>query len=175
MVFRDPGGVKCSGTQTASTAGVMALSESFFFLRLLYLVIKKPLWPVFLRSSTHLGTWRDPLPGILFCCSCTRHIEGAPRLESSSVGWVISHKKEHPVWVNTQNNTKKGLHNPYNHDGVITHLESDILECEVKWALGSIAINKASGGNGIPVELFQILKDDAEKVLHSICQQTWKT
>ena len=77
--------------------------------------------------------------------------------------------------MNTQNYTKKGLHNPYNHDGVITHLESDILECEVKWALGSIAINKASGGNGIPVELFQILKDDAEKVLHSICQQTWKT
>ena len=60
---------------------------------------------------------------------------------------------------------------PDNHDDVITHLESDILECEVKWALGSITMNKASGGDGIPVELFQILKDDAEKVLHSICQQ----
>ena len=70
---------------------------------------------------------------------------------------------------------KKDLHYPYNHDGVITHLEPDILECEVKWALESITTNKASGGHGIPVELFQILKDDAMKVLHSICQQIWKT
>ena len=65
---------------------------------------------------------------------------------------------------------KKDLHNPDNHDGVITHLQPDILECEVKWALESITTNKASGGDGIPVELFQILKDDAVKVLHSICQ-----
>ena len=65
---------------------------------------------------------------------------------------------------------KKELHDPDNHDGVITHLEPDILECKVKWALGSITTNKASGGDGIPVELFQILKDDAVKVLHSICQ-----
>ena len=70
---------------------------------------------------------------------------------------------------------QKNLHDPDNHDGVITHLEPDILECEVKWALGSISTNKASGGDGIPVELFQILKDDAVKVLHSICQQIWKT
>ena len=70
---------------------------------------------------------------------------------------------------------RKDLHDPNNHDGVITHLEPDILECEVKWALGSITTNKASGGDGIPVELFQILKDDAVKVLHSICQQIWKT
>ena len=70
---------------------------------------------------------------------------------------------------------KKDLHYPNNHDGVITHLEPDILECEVKWALGSITTNKASGGDGIPFELFQILKDDAVKVLHSICQQIWKT
>ena len=70
---------------------------------------------------------------------------------------------------------KKDLHDPYNHDGVITHLEPDILECEVKWALESITTNKASGGDGIPVELFQILKDNAVKVLHSICQQIWKT
>ena len=69
----------------------------------------------------------------------------------------------------------KDLHDPDNHDGVITHLEPDILECEVKWALGSITMNEASGGDGIPVELFQILKDDALKVLHSICQQIWKT
>ena len=70
---------------------------------------------------------------------------------------------------------KKILHVPDNHDGVITDLEPDILECEVKWALGSITMNKTSGGDGIPVELFQILKDDAVKVLHSICQQIWKT
>ena len=70
---------------------------------------------------------------------------------------------------------KKDLHDPDNHDGVITYLEPDILECKVKWALGSITMNKVSGGHGIPVELFQILKDDAVKVLHSICQQIWKT
>ena len=70
---------------------------------------------------------------------------------------------------------KKDLNGPDNHNSVITHLEPNILECEVKWALGSITRNKASGGDGIPVELFQILKDDAVKVLHSICQQIWKT
>ena len=70
---------------------------------------------------------------------------------------------------------KKDLHDPDNHDGVITHLEPDILECKVKWALGSITMNKDSRGDGIPVELFQILKDDAVKMLHSICQQIWKT
>ena len=69
----------------------------------------------------------------------------------------------------------KELHDPDNHDGVLTHLEPDILECELKWALESIPTNKAGGGDGIPVELFQILKDDAVKVLHSICQQIWKT
>ena len=70
---------------------------------------------------------------------------------------------------------KKELHDPDNHDGVITQLEPDILECEVKWALGSITRNKASGGDGIPVELFQILENDAVKVLHSVCKQIWKT
>ena len=70
---------------------------------------------------------------------------------------------------------KKDLHNLNNHDGVITHLEPDILECEVKWALGKIPINKASGGERLPVELFLILKDDAVKVLHLTCQQIWKT
>ena len=74
----------------------------------------------------------------------------------------------------TQNYTKKDLHDPDNHDGVITHLGPDILECKVKWALGSITTNKDSGSDGIPVELFQILKDDAVRVLHSICQQNWK-
>ena len=80
------------------------------------------------------------------------------------------------VWLSYVNELyKKDLHNLDNHDGVITHLEPDILECEVKWALESVTTNKASGGDGIPVELFQILKDDAVKVLHSKCQQTWKT
>ena len=74
-----------------------------------------------------------------------------------------------------KNYTKKDLHDPDNHDGVITLLQPDTLECEVKCALGSITMNKASGRDGIPVELFQILKDDAVKVLHSICQQIWKT
>ena len=70
---------------------------------------------------------------------------------------------------------KKDLHDPDNHDGVIAHLQPDILECKVKWALGSITTNKTSGGDGIPVELFQILKDDVVKVLHSMCQHIWKT
>ena len=70
---------------------------------------------------------------------------------------------------------KRDLNDPDNHDCMIIHLELDILECDVKWALGSITMNKTSGGEGIPVELFQILKDDAVKVLHSICQQIWKT
>ena len=76
---------------------------------------------------------------------------------------------------NTQNYTKKGLNGLNNHDGVVIHLGPDILECEVKWALGSNTMNKASGGDGIPAELVQILKDDVVKVLHSICQQIWKT
>ena len=70
---------------------------------------------------------------------------------------------------------KKNLHDPDNHNGVITHLEPDLLEYKVRWALGSITTNKASGGDGIPVELFQILKDDAVKLLHSMCQEIWKT
>ena len=75
----------------------------------------------------------------------------------------------------TEKLCKKGLNDPDNHNGVITHLEPDILECEVRWALGSITMNKASGGDGIPDELSEILKEDAVKVLHSICQQIWKT
>ena len=70
---------------------------------------------------------------------------------------------------------QKDLNDLYNHDGVITHLEPDILECEVKWALGRITMNKDSGGDGIPIELFQILKDDVVKVLHLLCQQIWQT
>ena len=76
--------------------------------------------------------------------------------------------------VYTEELYEKDLHDPDTHDGVITHLKPNILECEVKWALGSSMMNKASGGDGIPVELFQILKDDAVTVLHSLCQQIWK-
>ena len=75
----------------------------------------------------------------------------------------------------TEERYKKDLHDPDNHNGVITDLEPDILECEVKWALENITMNKASRGDGIPVELFQVLKDDSVKVLHSICQHIWKT
>jgi len=75
----------------------------------------------------------------------------------------------------TEERYKKHFHDPDNHDDVLTHLEPDILECEVKWALGSTTTNKSNGGNQIPVELFQILKDDAVKVLHSLCHQIWKT
>ena len=75
----------------------------------------------------------------------------------------------------TEEQCKNDLYDPDKHDGMISHLDPDVLECEVKWALGSITTNKASGGDGIPVELFQILKDDAVKVLHSICQHIWKT
>ena len=75
----------------------------------------------------------------------------------------------------TEELNKKDLHDLDNHNGVITHLDPDILECEVKWALGSITTNKASGGDGIPVELFQILKHDAVRMLHSLCQKIWKT
>ena len=78
-------------------------------------------------------------------------------------------------WQEYTEELYKKDHDPDNHDGVITHLEPDILEWEVKWALGSIAMNKASRGDGIPVEPFQVLKDDAVKVLHSICQPIWKT
>ena len=78
-------------------------------------------------------------------------------------------------WQEYRRTVQKRSYDPDNHNGVITDLEPDILECEVKWALGSITTNKASGGDGIPVELFQILKDDYVKVLHSTCQQIWKT
>ena len=89
-------------------------------------------------------------------------------------GMDLTETEDKKRWQEYTELYKKDLHDPDNHNGVITHLEPDILECKVKWALGSITINKASGGDGIPVELFQILKDDAVKVLHSICQQIQK-
>ena len=88
---------------------------------------------------------------------------------------VWTQQKQKIIRRGGKNTQKKNIHDPDNHDAVITHLEPDILECEVKWALGRITMNKASGGNKIPAELFQILKDDAVKVLHSICQPSWKT
>ena len=98
-------------------------------------------------------------------------------LSESSIGVCYLSEAENikKRWQEYRELYRKDLHDLGNHDGVITHLEPDILECEVKWALESITTNKASGGDGIPVELFQILKYDAVKVLHSICQQIWKT
>ena len=98
--------------------------------------------------------------------------------EAGQVVWYFHLFQNFPQFIvihTVKGHEVKDLHDPDNHDGVITHLEPDILECEVKWALESITSNKASGGEGIPVELFQILKDDAVKVLHSICQKIWKT
>ena len=89
---------------------------------------------------------------------------------------VLTEAEDKKMWQGyTEELYKKDLNDPDNHDGVITHLEPDILECELKWALGSITMNKVSGGDGIPVELFQILKANAVKVLHSICQQIWES
>ena len=90
-------------------------------------------------------------------------------------GMDLTEAEDIKKWQEYTELYKKDLHDPDNHNGVITHLAPDILERKVKWALGSIITNKASGGDGIPVELFQMLKDDAVKVLHSICQQIWKT
>ena len=91
-------------------------------------------------------------------------------MDITEVEYIKNRRKEYPEEL-----YKKDLHDPDNHNGVITHLEPDMQEYEVKWAFGSITMNKDSGGDGIPAEVFQILKDDAVKVLHSICQQIWKT
>ena len=95
--------------------------------------------------------------------------------DKNSMDLTVAEDKKKRWQEYTEELYKKDLNNSDNHDGVITHLEPDILQWKVKWALGSIITNKASGGDGIPVELFQILKDDAVKVLHSICQHIWKT
>ena len=108
-----------------------------------------------------------------------RDIKGTFHVKMGTIkdrnGMNLTEAEDIKRWQEYTELYKKDLHDPENHGGVITHLEPDILECEVKWALGSITTNKASGGDGILVELFQILKDDAVKVLHSICQQIWKT
>ena len=95
--------------------------------------------------------------------------------DSSDLIWTEAEDIKNRWQEYTEELYKKDLHNPDNHDGLITHLEPDILVCEVKWALESITMNKASGGDGIPVELFQNLKDDAVKMLDSICQKIWKS
>ena len=105
----------------------------------------------------------------------TFHAKTGPIKDRNSRGLTESEDIKKRWQEYTEELYKKDLHEPDNHDGVIIHLEPDILECEVKWALGNITMNKATGGDAIPVELFQILKDDAVKVLHSIGQQIWKT
>ena len=126
-----------------------------------------------IEENNRMGKTRDPFKK-------TRDTKGTFHAKMSTIkdrnSMDLTEAENTKRWQEyTEELYNKDLHDPGNHDGVITHLEPDILECEVKWALGSITMNKASGGDGIPVELFQILKDDAVKVLHSICQQIWKT
>ena len=126
-----------------------------------------------IEGNNRMGKTRDLFKKI-------RDTKGTFHAKMSSIkdrkGRDLTEAEDTKRWQKyTEELYKKDLHDPENHDGVITHLEPDILECEVKWALGSITTNKASGGDGIPVELIQILKDNAVKVLHSICQQIWKT
>ena len=112
---------------------------------------------------------------LLLCCPLTALKTRIPVLSNSLPLKLTASDSSTVLRDKKKKDERKDLNGPDNHHGVITQLEPDILECEVKWALGSITVNKASGGDGIPVELFQILKDDAVKVLHSVCQQIWKT
>ena len=125
-----------------------------------------------IEENNRMGKTRD-----LF--EKTRDTKGAFHAKMGSImdrnGMDLTEAEDIKKWQYTEELYKKGLKDPDNYDGMISHLEPDILECKVKWALGSIAKNKANGGGGIPVELFQILKDDGVKVLHAICQQIWKT
>ena len=122
------------------------------------------------------GIWREQLLVGVTVMSGRGKQGGKARAKKKKKKKETEAKNIKKTWQEyTEDLYKKDLHDPDTHDGVITHLEPDIVECKVKWALGSITKNKASGSDGIPVELFQILKDDAVKVLHSICQQIWKT
>ena len=127
-----------------------------------------------IEENNRMGKTRDVFKkirdtkGILHAKMCT--IKDRNGMDLTEVEDIKKRWQEYPEEL-----YKKDLHDPDNYDGVITHLEADILECEVKWALRSIIMNKASRRDGIPVELFQILKDDAVQVLQSICQQVWKT
>ena len=129
-----------------------------------------------IEENNRMGKTRDLFKKI----RDTFHAKGTFHAKMGSIkdrnGMDLTEADDIKKWQEyTEELNKTDLHDPDNHDGVITHLEPDILECEAKWALESITRNKASGGDGIPAELFQILKDDAVKVLHSICQQIWKT
>ena len=128
-----------------------------------------------IEQNNRMGKTRDLFKKI-------RDIKGTFHVKKGSIndrnGMDLTEAEDIKKWQEyTEELYKKDLHNPDNHDGVITHaqLEPDILKCEVRWALGRITTNKASGDDGIPVELFHILNDDAVKVLHAICQQIWKT
>ena len=125
-----------------------------------------------LEGNNRMGKIRDLFKKI-------RDTKGTFHAKMGSIkdrnGMDLTEAEDIKRWQEYTEPYKKDLHNPDNHHDVTTHLEPDILECEVKWALGSITTNKASGGDGIPVELLQILKDDTVKVLHSICQQKWRT
>ena len=126
-----------------------------------------------IEENNRMGKTRDFFKKI-------RNIKGIFHLKMSTIkdrnGMDLTEAEDSKRWQEyTEELYKKDLHDPDNHDGVITHLESDILECDIKWALGGITMNTASGGDGILVKLFQILKDDTVEVLHSIYQQIWKT
>ena len=165
--------------------------EGFFCLFVCFLSLLASLWnSAFKWNELSFAPWpftsvfsqlcvrppqTTPLP---LWISCTWGFHAKLGTIKDRHGVDLTEEEDIEKWggKNTQTNyTKKDLHDSDNPDGVITHLEPDILDCKLKWALGSITINKASGGGGIPVELFQILKDNADKVLHSIRQQIWKT
>ena len=126
-----------------------------------------------LRPHLLYGPWNSP--GQNIGMGSLSLLQGVFPTQGSNPGLLHCRRILYQLCYEGSKKLNKDLHDPENHDGVVTHLEPDILECEVKWALGRITMNKASGGDDIPVELFQILKDDAVKVLHSICQQIWKT
>ena len=136
-----------------------AIKQETIYIYIYFYYIENPKDYTHINKNTNVGT--NKLSLLLSLLGSIKDRNGMDLTEAEDI------KKRWQEY--TEELYKKELHNPDNHNGVITHLEPDILECEVKWALGSISTNKASGGDGIPVELFQILKDDAVKVLHSIC------
>jgi len=127
-----------------------------------------------IEENNRMGKTRDPFKKIRDTKG-TFHAKMSTIKDKNSMDLTKAENTKKRWQEYTKELYKEDLRDPGNHDGVITHLEPDILECEVKWALGSITMNKAIRGDGIPVELFQILKDDAVKVLLSVCQQIWKT
>ena len=128
-----------------------------------------------IEENNRMGKTRDLFKKIIEITREIFHAKMGTRKDRNGMGLTEAEDVKKRWQEYTEGLYKKDLHDPDYHDGVITHVKPDILECEVKWALGSITINKTSGSDGIPIELFQILKDDAVKVLHSIWQQIWKT